>query len=101
MLSFTPLIMLFVCRITFHDVLFLLMDQSRAVRAMNETLKQNRLLREQEDNRPDDKNIGADHQKNVHSFTHVIVECFDTLSLSLSLLVIINEQLFVKSFELI
>lgn len=61
------------------------MDQSRAVRAMNETLKQNRLLREQEDNRPypsDDQNIGADHQKNVHSFTHVIVECFDTLSLS-------------------
>lgn len=45
-------------------------DIVRAVRAMNETLKQNRLLRDQADNRlypdlSDDKNIGPDLQKDV------------------------------------
>ncbi|XP_047333865.1 serine/threonine-protein kinase EDR1-like [Impatiens glandulifera] len=39
-------------------------DIVRAVRAMNETLKQNRLLREQ----VDDKSIGADQQKEVSNF---------------------------------
>jgi hypothetical protein len=49
-------------------------DIVRAVRAMNETLKQNRLLRGQEDNRQypsDGKNVGADHQKDVSDFHHV------------------------------
>ncbi|XP_028065497.1 serine/threonine-protein kinase EDR1-like isoform X4 [Camellia sinensis] len=47
-------------------------DIVRAVRAMNETLKQNRLLGEQGDDRSflyssNDGNIGSDHQKNVRS----------------------------------
>lgn len=41
------------------------MNYIRAVRAMNETLKQNRLLREQGD---DDRNIGSGLQKHVSSF---------------------------------
>ncbi|KAL7000566.1 mitogen-activated protein kinase kinase kinase [Sarracenia purpurea var. burkii] len=50
-------------------------DIVRAVRAMNETLKQNRLLREQADDRSfsyssNDRNIGSDHQKNVSDFDH-------------------------------
>ncbi|KAA8526288.1 hypothetical protein F0562_008509 [Nyssa sinensis] len=48
-------------------------DIVRAVRAMNETLKQNRLLRDQGDGRSflyssDDRNSGPDHQKNVSDF---------------------------------
>ncbi|CAL5403807.1 unnamed protein product [Camellia sinensis] len=48
-------------------------DIVRAVRAMNETLKQNRLLGEQGDDRSflyssNDGNIGSDHQKNVSDF---------------------------------
>ncbi|XP_054815943.1 probable serine/threonine-protein kinase SIS8 isoform X2 [Prosopis cineraria] len=48
-------------------------DIVRAVRAMNETLKQNRLLREQRDDRsfsnsPTDRSSGGDLQKNVSNF---------------------------------
>ncbi|KAI8008042.1 putative serine/threonine-protein kinase SIS8 [Camellia lanceoleosa] len=48
-------------------------DIVRAVRAMNETLKQNRLLGEQGDDSSflyssNDGNIGSDHQKNVSDF---------------------------------
>ncbi|XP_057953377.1 probable serine/threonine-protein kinase SIS8 isoform X1 [Malania oleifera] len=48
-------------------------DIVRAVRAMNETLKQNRLLREQGDDRPfsysaNDRNSNSDLQKNVSDF---------------------------------
>ncbi|GFS34005.1 mitogen activated protein kinase kinase kinase-like protein [Actinidia rufa] len=50
-------------------------DIARAVRAMSETLKQNRLLREQGDDgsfpySSNDRNIGSDHQKNVSDFDH-------------------------------
>ncbi|XP_052206966.1 serine/threonine-protein kinase EDR1-like isoform X2 [Diospyros lotus] len=50
-------------------------DIVRAVRAMNETLKQNRLSREQGDDRSfsyssKDRNTGPDHQKNVSDFEH-------------------------------
>ncbi|XP_028065495.1 serine/threonine-protein kinase EDR1-like isoform X2 [Camellia sinensis] len=55
-------------------------DIVRAVRAMNETLKQNRLLGEQGDDRSflyssNDGNIGSDHQKNVRSC--ILVSDFD------------------------
>ncbi|KAI9093183.1 hypothetical protein K1719_027197 [Acacia pycnantha] len=48
-------------------------DIVRAVRAMNETLKQNRLLREQRDDQsfshsPTDRSSGGDLQKNVSNF---------------------------------
>lgn len=50
-------------------------DIVRAVRAMNETLKQNRLLEEQQDDRSfsyssNDRNSSSDLQKNVSDFRH-------------------------------
>ena len=50
-----------------------LMNHCRAVRAMSETLKQSRVLREQGDDgsfpySSNDRNIDSDHQKNVCSF---------------------------------
>ncbi|KAG5545100.1 hypothetical protein RHGRI_017535 [Rhododendron griersonianum] len=50
-------------------------DIVRAVRAMNEAMKQNRLLKEQGDDRSfsyssNDRNIGSDHQENVSDFDH-------------------------------
>ena len=58
---------------TANDAIVCLMNHCRAVRAMSETLKQNRLLREQGDDgsfpySSNDRNIGSDHQKNVCSF---------------------------------
>ncbi|XP_058219500.1 serine/threonine-protein kinase EDR1-like isoform X1 [Rhododendron vialii] len=50
-------------------------DIVRAVRAMNEAMKQNRLLKEQGDDRSfsyssNDRNISSDHQENVSDFDH-------------------------------
>ncbi|KAI8551411.1 hypothetical protein RHMOL_Rhmol06G0183800 [Rhododendron molle] len=50
-------------------------DIVRAVRAMNEAMKQNRLLKEQGDDRSfsyssNDRNIGSDHQEMVSDFDH-------------------------------
>lgn len=56
----------------------------RAVRAMNETLKQNRLLREQHDDNPysyssNDRNRGSDLQKNVcFSFGFIYAICYQS-----------------------
>ncbi|KAF7141682.1 hypothetical protein RHSIM_Rhsim06G0130700 [Rhododendron simsii] len=55
-------------------------DIVRAVRAMNEAMKQNRLLKEQGDDRSfsyssNDRNIGSDHQENVRNF--ILVSDFD------------------------
>ena len=58
---------------TANDATVCLMNHCRAVRAMSETLKQNRLLREQGDDgsfpySSNDRNIDSHHQKNVCSF---------------------------------
>ncbi|KAG8659892.1 probable serine/threonine-protein kinase SIS8 isoform X2 [Manihot esculenta] len=57
-------------------------DIVRAVRAMNESLKQNRILRQRGDdgsfaNSPDDKDNGPDLQKNVSNFD---LDCHDEIS---------------------
>lgn len=50
----------------YSSIMQYLMNSHRAVRAMNETLKQNRLLREQgEDGSLDDRNRSSDIQNNV------------------------------------
>lgn len=52
---------------TYSSIMQYLMNSHRAVRAMNETLKQNRLLREQgEDGSLDDRNRSSDIQNNVN-----------------------------------
>lgn len=51
---------------------------------MNEAMKQNRLLKEQGDDRSfsyssNDRNIGSDHQENVRNFILVSVGCINAL----------------------
>lgn len=58
-------------------LLGMLINHFRAVRAMNETLKQNRLLRERGDDSsyvhsPNDGNTSSDLQKNVNHSYHML-----------------------------